>query len=242
MGRVRGRRQLTLDLQPPRTWGGKRAGAGRKRIAPRQRMPHRPRKQFAARLGQPVHVTLRVRPERSGMRRAKIYRAIRLTMLRSGHREHFRIVHYSIQGNHVHLVCEAADQRGLARGVQGFASAMARRINKLAGTSGRFFDDRYHMQLLTSPTQTRNALSYVLNNWRRHRIDHAGWRYDPFSSGELFAGFWPEGKPPARPPPWLAEDEPPPTATPRSWLLRTGWSRAGAISPFEVPVPGSSAG
>ena len=175
------------------------------------------------------------------MRRAKIYRAIRLTTLRSGHREHFRVVHYSIQGNHVHLICEATDQRGLSRGVQGFASAMARRLNRIAGVRGAFFDDRYHVRVLESPTQMRNALSYVLNNWRRHRIDHPGWRYDPFSSGELFEGFWPGGKPPARPPPWLDDGEPMPIASPRSWLLRIGWLKAGAISPFEVPVPDRAA-
>jgi hypothetical protein len=158
-------------------------------------------------------------------------------MRRSGQRDHFRVVHYSVQGNHVHLVCEASDPRGLARGVQGFASAMARRLNRLARTRGTFFDDRYHVRVLRTPTEVHHALGYVLNNWRRHRVDHAGWRYDPFSSGELFEGFWPAARPPARPPPWLGEGEPRPTAPPRSWLLRVGWRRVGAISPFAVPTP-----
>ncbi len=32
----------------------------------------------------------------------------------------FRIVHISIQHDHVHLICEACDRMALARGVQGF--------------------------------------------------------------------------------------------------------------------------
>ena len=156
----------------------------------------------------------------------------------SGHKEHFRICHFSIQGNHVHLLVEATDVEALAAGMQGFKCWTARRLNQLAGRRGHVFEDRSHHHVLRTKREVRAALRYVLSNWRRH--DCATGDIDPFSSGDLFTGW--RGWHGARHrdgvlrPRWLDEDEPIPVAAPRSWLLRTGWLDAGGpLSPFERP-------
>src|SRR5207244_3065593 len=74
--------------------------------------------------------------------------------------------------------------------------ARPRNINTMLGQDkyrrrrGRVFADRYHVRVIKSPRQARNTLSYVLNNWRKHREDQAGlpatWLVDPFSSGISF--------------------------------------------------------
>ena len=46
-------------------------------------------------------------------------------------RADFRICHVSIQATHVHLLVEADDRMALARGMQGFQIACARRFNQL---------------------------------------------------------------------------------------------------------------
>ena len=55
---------------------------------------------------------------------------------------------------------------------------------------GKVFEDRFHAEIIETPRQARHALAYVLNNWRKHREDHAAfaktWRVDPFSSGICF--------------------------------------------------------
>ena len=38
------------------------------------------------------------------------------------------------------------------------------------GQRGTVFDDRYHLEVLTTPTQTRHALCSVLQNARRHGV------------------------------------------------------------------------
>jgi hypothetical protein len=112
----------------------------------------------------------------------------------------FRIVHISIQGTHVHVLCEANDKLALARGLQGFQISAAKQLNRIASKrSGRkrlgcVFTDRYHVEPLSSVQQVRHALAYVLNNWRRHEVDREGvglfdGRIDPFSSGILFEGW-----------------------------------------------------
>jgi REP element-mobilizing transposase RayT len=154
----------------------------------------------------PVHVTLRVRPEVGRLRRRK-----------AG----FRIVHYSIQGNHLHLLCEATTALDLARGVQGFASSVARRINRTMGRSGKVFHERYHARHLRSPRQVRNALVYILNNWRKHdeHHDRPEWRTDPFSSADVFDGWA------AAPTRLAARDGPTPVAPASHFLLTRGWRR-----------------
>jgi hypothetical protein len=70
--------------------------------------------------------------------------------------------------DHLHLLVEAADERALARGMQGFSIRLAKGINRRMERSGRVFGDRYHSVILTSPKQVRRALAYVLQNAKRH--------------------------------------------------------------------------
>ena len=215
-----------------RTWGGKRRGAGRKRTAARPRVPHRTRRRVDGRT--PVHITLRMRPDIVRLRRRDQHRAIRKALAQAAHRKDFRITGYSIQGNHLHLVCEPHTADAMAKGMMSFKSSCAKRLNALVGRRGTVFADRYHVRYLETPRQVRNALAYVLNNWRRHGEDraHPEWTVDPFSSADLFDGIL--GRPPRRPP-WLADGERPPVAPARFWLLTTGWRRHGLIDPRERP-------
>jgi hypothetical protein len=182
-------------------------------------------------------VSLRIRADAARLRRRRQHQVIRAVMRRTGWKEGFRICHYSIQGNHLHLICEATDERLLARGVQGFSSLVARRINRLLGRRGKVFADRYHCHPLATPREVRNALSYVLNNWRHHGEDRAAWwKTDPFSSADAFDG-WTIGvvQPPS------PRDGPAPVAPAESWLLTTGWRlHHPLISPTEVPGPRES--
>ena len=109
-------KQLGLDLATPRPrfgWGGKRAGAGRKRKGP-PRHAHGVRPSLASRV--PVHVVLRATPEVGKLRRRRAYNGFRRALLRSLARADFRVVHISLQRHHVHLIVEADDRMALSRG------------------------------------------------------------------------------------------------------------------------------
>jgi len=223
--------QLGFEYPTPQTHGGARAGAGRPKGA-RPRVAHRKRERI--RKGEVVHVTLRLRPEASGVRRRRQYAVIRAVMRRWGHRDDFAINQYSIQGNHLHLVCEPLDRDALARGIQGFSSMIARRLNALCGRRGSVFADRYHVRILRTPREVRHVLCYVINNWRKHGVHerHRAWTIDPYSSGWFFDG-WKDWRPPRQD--FLDADEPIPIAPARSWLLRVGWRKHGLIAPTEAP-------
>jgi REP element-mobilizing transposase RayT len=147
--------------------GGKRKGAGRKPKGRRAGAPHQKRDDFKAR--HPLHVVMRVVPAVGNMRRRKLYKAMREATITAALRERFRIVHISLQRTHVHMLVEAKNKLALARGMQGFQISAARHINTVLGPDryrrrrGPVFADRYHVEVITSPTQAHHALSYVLS-------------------------------------------------------------------------------
>src|SRR5262249_15627732 len=185
--------------------GGK-GGAGRKRRrgskrpgpkakGPRAGSPHRVRPKLKAR--HPVHVVLRVVSAVGNLRRRATYKAVREATLTTARREEFRIVHLSIQRNHLHLLVEAEHKGALATGMQGFQISAAKHLNAAISKNrpgprrrGAVFADRYYAEVIKTPTQARHALNYVINNWRKHREDRSektrSWKIDWFSTAVMF--------------------------------------------------------
>jgi REP element-mobilizing transposase RayT len=80
----------------------------------------------------------------------------------------FRLVHYSVMGNHVHLIVEAPDRRALSRAMKGGGVRIARALNRVMKRSGRVVGDRYHAHILKTPSEVKRARSYLLTNARHH--------------------------------------------------------------------------
>ena len=224
------------------TNGGKRKGAGRKPKGKRAGAPHKTRPEIKP--YQALHVVLRVVTAVGSLRRRPMYRALREATIVAAVRERIRIVHISLQGTHVHLLVEAEDKLALARGMQGFQISAARNVNTALGQRGRrrrgaVFSDRYHLEVITSPRRARHALSYVLNNWRKHGEDRSGlastWLVDPFSSGISFPD-WQELEDKAVMWPLRETYDPLVVRRPQSWLLREAWKKHGPISARDVPT------
>ena len=169
-------------------------------------------------------MTIRVRRGTWNLRSQRAFACIVEAFNAANERETIRIVHYSVQGNHLHLLVEADDRRAMSNGLRALLISLARRLNKMMGVTGSRFADRFHERALTSPSAVRTALRYVLTNAAKH---HGHDAVDPYSSGPWFTGWAPEVKR-ARWTPCTG----PPTKRPESWLLRGGWRRAGATLTF----------
>ena|SRR5688572_13642450 len=156
----------------PNGWGGRRKGAGPKPGGERAGVSHRTRAPLAARF--PVEVTMRVRAGLPSLRGAREYAALRAAITAGCERGDFRLVHFSVQSNHLHLIVEGACRSALSRGMQGLTIRMARALNRLWRRFGSVFADRYYDRILRSPREVWNALRYVLCNARKHgRCGHA---------------------------------------------------------------------
>jgi len=180
-------------------------------------------------------VTLRVRPGIPSLRGGALVHEWRRSLAEASERGSFRVTHYSLQGDHAHLIVEAKGKEALAAGMKSIAARLARAVNRVCKRSGPVLDGRYHHRLLRSPREVRRALAYVLLNARRHlakrrQVSRATPAHlDGASSARWFDGWRPEaanrfGEPRGSPE----------IAQPRTWLLRIGWRRHGLVDPREV--------
>ena len=237
--------QLALKLAPsaPKGRGGFREGAGRKPGTGRRAVRHRAREVHSS--PHPVHVVLRskFKPLRSQF----VFPTIRKALAKATRaRRDFRITQFSVQADHVHLIVEAGSHSALSRGMQGLAIRVARALNALVKRTGKVWADRFFSRELRSPRVVRNALAYVLNNFRKHRAAGAA-QIDPYSSAPYFNGFSElQGSAPCElqanrmlpllprgvAPPEKLKDVP--IVGAKTWLADKGWRRGGIIRLSDV--------
>ena len=188
---------------PFRARGGKRPGAGRKPKGPRALVSHARRPRFGK--PTPAHITLRVASHVWNLRSRRSFRRIARCFEKARGRPEWRLIEFSVQGNHLHLIVEADSNDALSRGMQALCIRIAKALNAMMKRAGRVFADHYHARLLLTPTELVRAIRYVLGNSAHHFGDEG---VDPCSS----AGC----------------DRDRLLAAPLSWLLREGRKRAPA--------------
>lgn len=234
MARKRAPKQLVMTFG---TWGGWRPGAGRKPSKRRnKRVLHRARPRVTRRC--PLHITLRVRRELTSLRVKARCQVIRQAFAAACSYDGVRIVDWSVQANHLHLIVEADSAQQLARAMQGFCVRVAKGLNRLLGRKGSVFQERYHQRVLGTPREVRNARAYVISNYRRHaatagRQMDPGW-VDPCSSWAWFDGW----RDLTRAHEALARETrtgPALASNAKGWMLTKGWRKHGLVRVDEVP-------
>jgi REP element-mobilizing transposase RayT len=174
-----------------------------------------------------LHVTLQAVSPLASLRKPAVFDEMCRAFGRAS-REWFRVLHFSVQANHVHLIVEGTDKRAVSRGLSGLSIRLARAVNRVLGRRGRVWGDRYHARAMRTPRDVRNGLVYVLTNWRKHQPRVGGW--DPCSSARWFDGWK------VHPPEFERGDEDDvPVVRPRTWLAARGWRRRGLIGVNERP-------
>ena len=238
-------RQLAFSF---RTWGGRRRGAGRPPNGATAGVVHLRRPSLSHR--HPVHVTLRIVSGVPSLRDGRVFAKVRQALAAGQERFGFRLVHFSVQSNHLHLIAEARDRRSLSLGMQGLSVRVARAVNRRLTRRGRLFADRYHARALKTPRAVHFALRYVLLNVRKHaRAGSSGslsWRDTPAgfvdsrSSAPWFDGFQRPGElafgaRQARVE-WRARSElEAPVVPAKTWLLLHASDRHGRFDVDDVP-------
>ncbi|MCA1826875.1 MAG: transposase, partial [Myxococcales bacterium] len=179
-------------------------GAGRKPKGVRPQVSHHARPYFDKPAA--VHVTLRVDHHVWNLRSQRCFRVLKQALRDALGRFGLRVIHFSVQGNHLHLIVEADSSMSLSTGMQGLCIRIARSLNRLMVRKGPVFADHFHSRLLPSPTEVTRAIQYVLDNHRKH---YGSSGTDPYASPSL-----------------TAAERDRVLAKPMTWMLRDGWRRA----------------
>jgi REP element-mobilizing transposase RayT len=166
---------MTCRLRPPkkmrqvalafRSWGGKRAGAGRKRRGAKM-VSHRARPQFHRRF--PLHVTLRIRWDVGVLRTQRCFKAIERAFWAGGNRYGLRLVQFAVMNDHIHMMVEAEGKASLSKGLHALNIRVARAVNRVQQRRGHVLADHYHADILRNPTQVKRVRHYLLSNAARH--------------------------------------------------------------------------
>jgi REP element-mobilizing transposase RayT len=216
-----------LDMFKSRR-GGKRAGAGRKpKVKGRPGVPHRPRE--IHRKWDPEHVTMKVVRGVKNLRSRDVCKVIfkcfrdRIKKANAA----FRVIHFSVQWDHLHLIVEAEDDDAFSDGMRSLAISLGKRVNNHLGRRGRLFAHRFRSRALTSPREVRNCILYVLQNAAHHGEARCRDGLDRPSSA-FWSDVW------ITPPPKLDLDSP--VHEPTVFLLTTGWLKHGRLARHEVPA------
>lgn len=201
--------------------------AARKRSAERRellrlglaRVPHRRRPTFERTM--PVHVTMRLDPDFPTLRNRPLFRLFEQAVAEARERFGTRLTHFSVQDSHLHLIAEAENSSALSRAMQGLKIRIAKGLNAYLNRSGAVFSDRFHVHVLRTPAEVRNAVNYVLKNAHKH-LRQLGYpvgddEVDPYAAG-----------PDQRATAGVLERI---LAAPRTWLLTIGWRRSRSAAP-----------
>ncbi len=238
-----GRKAAAMAMQGTltfRTWGGKRAGAGRPKAKGRRAVAHRKRVRLKS--YEPQHTTLRLVSEVANVRRWRVFAEI-VSAIAAAQREGFRVIEFSVQDGHLHLITESNGWKALSDGVRALEIRIARAINRALKRKGRVFADRYHARGLGSPREVRNAIVYVLQNAKKHLAQRGvaiarGW-LDVFSSAAFFAGWnsIARSSVDALRREWHSRGrDASPTRPAKTWLLTNGWRTLGLLGAHEMPA------
>ena len=117
------------------TRGGKRRGAGRKPVGERAGVSHAARPALSGR--EPVLVTLKMRPHVWNLRARRAFERLLPAFFAACERLGMRLVHFSVQHDHIHLIVEADDATALSRGVQSLSVRIARALNRMMERAGK---------------------------------------------------------------------------------------------------------
>ncbi|MGE4133609.1 MAG: hypothetical protein AB7F86_18375 [Bdellovibrionales bacterium] len=131
----------------------------------------------------PLHLTWKLRKDTVNLRCNDVLKVFKLATARAkGYG--LRVLHFSLQSNHLHLLVECKDNEALKRGTKSLASGLGKGIRKLVGGRGRVFVGRFDLKVLVNPTTVRNAMAYVLQNYSKHGnlLNHV----DRYSSAPFF--------------------------------------------------------
>lgn len=136
--------------------GGPRKGAGRKRIKSKG-IAHRTREKVTCH--KPLHVNFKYRTTIKN----KFCLRLLKRAIHNARAQGLKVIHFSLQHNHVHLIVEATNNSILTSGMRSLTVTMTKGLKM-----GKVQLERYHLHVLKSIRETKHAVHYVLFNQQKH--------------------------------------------------------------------------
>jgi REP element-mobilizing transposase RayT len=125
---------------------------------------HRKREEISR--PRPLHLTIKL--NRADIQNKTVLKILRNAIQRARLRG-LKIIHYSLEHDHVHLFAEGESNLILSKGMQGLGVSLSKRINNALKIKGQRYKTRYHLRVLKSATEVKNVINYILKNGIKHK-------------------------------------------------------------------------
>lgn len=142
-----------------------------------QGIRHTSRKKFQKALS--LLLTIKVRENKADIQSKRMLKRLHHAIYRA-RLKGLRIIHYTLEYNHVHLLVEAGNHEILHKGMQALGISLSKSINRLKNKKGAVYKHRYHFRQISSPRDLRNVVNYILNNGIKHK--RCDTRENPYNS------------------------------------------------------------
>ncbi|MBP9682556.1 MAG: transposase [Bacteriovorax sp.] len=126
-----------------------------------------------------LHLTIKVRSNKADIKSKKILKALHHAIKRARLKK-LKVVHYTLEFNHLHLLIECESHQILHQGMQALGISLAKAINKIKLLKGSVYKHRYHFRRLATRRELKNALHYIFNNGKKHKRTRS--ILDPYNS------------------------------------------------------------
>ena len=137
-----------------------------------------------------LHLTVKIDREKAGIKNKQALRVL-WNAIKKARLKGLRIIHYTLEFDHVHLLVEADSKSMLGTGMQSFGIAFSKGINKIKALKGQVFKTRYHFRKLKSPTEVKNVIHYIFGNAIKHKSSSFINQYNSLVAVESYTKLYP---------------------------------------------------
>lgn len=115
-----------------------------------------------------LHLTIKVKRNKADIKNKAVLAILKKAIL-NARLKGLKVIHYSLEFDHVHLLIEADNNKILGKGMQAFGVTLAKAINKLWRLGGGVYKHRYHFRRITGSKDLRNVMNYIFKNGVKHK-------------------------------------------------------------------------
>ena len=126
-----------------------------------------------------LHLTIKVKAIKAEMKNKAVLSMLKRAIL-NARKKGLKIIHYSLEFDHVHLLVEADDNAELAIGMQSFGVTLSKAINRMRKMKGAVYKHRYHFRQISSSRELKYVMKYIFSNGVKHGTAHT--MINPFNS------------------------------------------------------------
>ena len=112
-----------------------------------------------------LHLTIKLK--KADIQNKVVLRILKHAIFRS-RLQGLKVIHFSLEYDHVHLYVECGDNHVLGKSMKAFGVSFVKGINKYKKSLGSLYKYRYHLHIIKSAREAKNVINYILKNGIKH--------------------------------------------------------------------------